>query len=143
MAEPDFPPNAQSPISAAEEQPQQNDHRDRHAQQPKQNSSSHVRLLDPQMDSRTRSRTRSSGYQSGTKTSSGVTGAERSAEGRLAWLFARFHQLGIAAVFSGHLQELLAHFRIRDLAGQTFGLLGLKFVVLALAHGVPQILRRV
>jgi hypothetical protein len=30
--------------SAAEKQPQQNDHRDRHAKQPKQDSSSHVRL---------------------------------------------------------------------------------------------------
>jgi FPC/CPF motif-containing protein YcgG len=32
--------------SAAEEQPQQNDYRDRHAQQPKQNSSSHFSLHD-------------------------------------------------------------------------------------------------
>jgi hypothetical protein len=33
-------------VSAAEEQPQQNDHRYRHAQQPKQNPSSHVSLHD-------------------------------------------------------------------------------------------------
>jgi hypothetical protein len=34
----------------AEEQPQQNDHRDWHAQQPKQNSSSHYRFLQPNSD---------------------------------------------------------------------------------------------
>jgi hypothetical protein len=34
------------PTSAAEEQPQQNDHRYRHAQQPEQNSTSHVHLLE-------------------------------------------------------------------------------------------------
>ena len=39
--------------SAAEEQPQQNDHRDRHAQQPKQNSSSHVRLLNSSLSQAT------------------------------------------------------------------------------------------
>src|SRR5258708_3463983 len=33
--------------SPAEEQPQQNDYRDRHTQQPQQNSSSHRLLLDP------------------------------------------------------------------------------------------------
>jgi hypothetical protein len=31
-------------LSAAEEQPEQNDHRDRHPDQPKQNSFSHSRL---------------------------------------------------------------------------------------------------
>jgi hypothetical protein len=77
------------------------------------------------------------------KTRSGVTADEKSAEGWLARTFASFHQFGIAAVFSGHLQEPLAQFRISDLAGQTFGLLGLEFVMLALAHGVPQNLRRV
>ena len=35
---------------------------------------------------------------------------EGSAEGRFAWPFAGFHQLGIAAVFSRHLQKPLAHF---------------------------------
>ncbi|MGY3550828.1 hypothetical protein ACVW0W_006595 [Bradyrhizobium sp. USDA 4469] len=37
--------NAFAPISTAEEQPQQNDHRDRHTQQPQQNSASHRVLL--------------------------------------------------------------------------------------------------
>jgi hypothetical protein len=40
-------------ISATEEQPQQNDHWNRHAQKPEQNSSSHHRLLEISIDSRT------------------------------------------------------------------------------------------
>jgi hypothetical protein len=45
LAEPDLckPDDA---MSVAEEQPQQNDHRYRHAQQPEQNSSSHEVLLE-------------------------------------------------------------------------------------------------
>src|SRR5258708_38176231 len=40
-----MPPDGQR--SPAEEQPQQNDYRDRHTQQPQQNSSSHRLLLNP------------------------------------------------------------------------------------------------
>src|ERR1700750_2418389 len=40
--------------SVAEEQPQQNDHRDRHAQKPKQNSSSHRSLLNSSCSRRQR-----------------------------------------------------------------------------------------
>jgi len=40
--------------SATEEQPQQNNHRNRYAEQPKQKSSSHRRLLESSIDSTTR-----------------------------------------------------------------------------------------
>src|ERR1700755_1012072 len=44
-AGPDLRSNLEIKRSVAEEQPQQNDHRDRHTQKPKQNSSSHQSLL--------------------------------------------------------------------------------------------------
>jgi hypothetical protein len=44
MTEPDLRNYADCLMSATEEQPQQNNHRDRHAKQPEQKSSSHVRL---------------------------------------------------------------------------------------------------
>jgi hypothetical protein len=45
LAEPDLR-KPDDPMSVAEEQPQQNDYRYRHAQQPEQNSSSHEVLLE-------------------------------------------------------------------------------------------------
>jgi hypothetical protein len=48
---------------------------------------------------------------------------------------AGFHELGISTVFASHLQQLRADFCICDLTGQALGLVGLKFIVLGLAHG--------
>jgi hypothetical protein len=46
MTEPEIRERLMSQRSVAEEQPQQNNHRNRYADQPEQNSFSHVRLLD-------------------------------------------------------------------------------------------------
>src|ERR1700687_3654247 len=43
------------------------------------------------------------------KSTSPVTAGQRLAEGLFARPFAGFHQLGVAAVFSGHLKEPLTH----------------------------------
>src|SRR5712671_7213723 len=51
-----------------------------------------------------------------------------------------FHQLGIAAVFAGHLQKLAANVGIADLAGQTLRLIGLKSIMLGLGHQSTSIL---
>ena len=58
-----------------------------------------------------------------------------SVEASTKWPLAGFHELGISAVFASHLQQLSADFCIRDLTGQALGLVGLKFIVLGLAHG--------
>jgi hypothetical protein len=50
MTEPDLRKYADCLMSVAEEQPQENNHRDRHAEQPEQKSSSHVRLHEFLMD---------------------------------------------------------------------------------------------
>jgi hypothetical protein len=50
--------------------------------------------------------------------------------GRLAG----FDQLGIAAVFAGHFQKPGTDFGIGYLAGETFGLIGLKSIMLRLGH---------
>ena len=46
VTEPDIRERLTLQRSVAQEQPQQDDYRDRHADQPEQNSFSHVRLLD-------------------------------------------------------------------------------------------------
>jgi hypothetical protein len=53
LTEPDLHKHVDGKGSTAEEQPQQNDHRYRHAEQPEQNSSSHISLHELLMDSKT------------------------------------------------------------------------------------------
>jgi hypothetical protein len=64
-----------SQISVAEEQPQQNNHRNRHAEQPEQKSSSHYRLLEFLIDSRTRKAKSGSAMAKEKPAMSGVGGA--------------------------------------------------------------------
>src|ERR1700681_4756645 len=64
--------DADGPRSVAEEQPQQNDHRYRHAQQPKQNSTSHDFLHQSLVDGRTRQTTSSSFENDGTNFQDGA-----------------------------------------------------------------------
>jgi hypothetical protein len=65
LTEPDLRQHVDDKRSAAEEQPQQKDHRYRYAEQPEQKSSSHFSLHENLTDSRTRKRTSGSSKRNG------------------------------------------------------------------------------
>jgi hypothetical protein len=65
LVEPDVRQHVDDKRSAAEEQPQQKDHRYRHAEQPEQKSSSHFSLHENLTDSRTRQGTSGSSKLNG------------------------------------------------------------------------------